>query len=224
MITYERTPEGTLRVHTVLEVGIEDHVVTLDLGAWPIDAPDPAGVLGLASSPVVVLSDARLTDLAIAGAVRSGQAPACVRLRADDPRLGIEMLVAVSQGADVIVIESGGGPQLALARALGGRPLAVLPLGRPDDIARYLAGCLYDVHVPLPTGADALRDGVHAAISTLDLESRHHLVEVDPAPAFAQTETTLAEAPLDAIAAAAAGVLAGRLAVGNRHWRAEAGV
>src|SRR5215218_9869992 len=189
-----------------------------------MDAPDPAGALGLASSPVVVLSDDRWTDLAIAGAVRSGRSPACLRLGADDPRLGIQMLVAVSQGADVVVIETGGGPQLALARALGGRSLAVLPLGRPDDIPCYLSGCPYDVHVPLPTGADALRDGVHAAISTLHLESRHHLVEVDPAPAFAEGGTTFTGAPLDAIAAAAAGVLAGRLAVGNRHWRAEAGV
>jgi len=224
VIVYGRTSAGALRVRTVLEVGVETHDVTLELGAWPEDAADPAGPLGLASTPVVVLPDDRWTDLATAGALRAGRQPACLRLPADGPRLGIQLLVAATEGAEVILIEAGGGPQLDLTRALGGRPLAVLPLDRPEEIGRYLAGCAFDVHVPVPTGDDRFRARVAAAIETFHLEMRHHLVEVDPTPAFAEAGSNPSEVSLDALAAAAAGVLAGRLAAGGRRWRAQAGV
>lgn len=223
MIVYERTGTGDLRARTVVEVGVEDHDVSLDLGAWPRDAEDPAGPLGLASTPVIVLPDAAWTDLATAGALRSGRAPACLRLPAAAPRLGIQLLVAVTEGADVVLIEGGAGPQLDLARALGGRPLAVLPLDRPAAIGAYLAGCAFDVHVPVPSVEEPLRARIGAVIAPLGLEARHHLVDVDPDPAFAEAGIERSDAPLDAIAAAAAGVLAGRLAAGNRRWRGQAG-
>ena len=224
MIAYERTSGDDLVVHTVVDVGIEDHDVTLDLGPWPADAPDPAGPLGLASTPVIVLPTDRWTDLATAGALRAGHRPACLRLPGGAPRLGIQMLVAVTEGADVVLVEAGGGSQLDTARTLGGRPLAALPLDRPDEIGRYLAGCAFDVHVPLPRGDDALRARVLASIGLLQLEARHHLVEVDPIPAFVEAGVDPADASLDALSAAAAGVLAGRLAAGNRRWRTHAGL
>jgi len=224
VIVYARTPAGDLCARTVLEVGVEQHDVTFDLGAWPQDAPDPAGPLGLASTPVIVLPDDRWTDLATAGALRAGHQPACLRLPADAPRLGIQLLVAINEGADVVLIEGGGGPQLDLARALGGRPLAVLPLNRPQDIGSYLMGCTFDAHVPVPTGDDPFRARVADAIAALHLEMRHHVVEVDPNPAFAEAGMDPSGMPLDAFAAAAAGVLAGRLAAAGRRWRAQAGI
>jgi hypothetical protein len=224
VIAYERTSGDGLLVRAVVDVGVEDHDVTLDLGPWPADAADPAGPLGLASTPVIVLPTDRWTDLATSGALRAGRRPACLRLPGDAPRLGIQMLVAVTEGADVVLVEGGGGSQLDIARTLGGRPLAALPLDRPDEIAVYLAGCAFDVHVPLPRGDDALRARVRTSIAALQLEARHHLVEVDPNPAFAEAGVDPATASLDALAAAAAGVLAGRLAVGNRRWRTQAGL
>jgi hypothetical protein len=49
----------------------------------------------------------------------------------------------------------------------------------------------------------------------------HHLVEVDARPALEELGD-LAGDSLSALAAAAAGVLAGRIVVGDRRWRAEA--
>jgi hypothetical protein len=224
VIGYERTSEGGLLAHTVVEVGVEDLPVTVDLGAWPTDAQDPAGPLGLASTPVIVLKDARWTDLATAGALRSGDRPACLRLPGTAPHLGLQLLVAVTEGADVVLVEDGAGPALRDVRALGGRPLAVLPLEDPVTIESYLGGCAFDVHVPLPALEDVSRDRVAAAVADLHLETLHHLVEVDPYPAFAEAGLDPAHASLDAMAAAAAGVLAGRLAAGNRRWRAQVGL
>ena len=63
------------------------------------------------------------------------------------------------------------------------------------------------------------RADVRSAIASLiDL---HHVVEVDPKPAFEELGLDPSQATFGALAAAAAGVLAGRLAVANRRWRAE---
>jgi hypothetical protein len=224
VIAYERTPEGLLEAHATIEVGVEDHDVRIDLGSWPGDATAPAGPLGLASTPVIVLPGTKWTDLATAGALRSGDCPACLRLPADAPRLGLQMLVAVTEGADVLLVEAGSGSALRIARALGGRPLAVLPLETPDGIGSYLEGCELDVHVPVPSVDDPMRERLLALIQPLHLETLHHLVEADPYPAFAEAGLDPTQASLDELAAAAAGVLAGRLAVGNRRWRSQAGI
>jgi hypothetical protein len=118
-----------------------------------------------------------------------------------------------------VVVEGGAGPHLSAARLLGGRPLAAIP--GPDDVAGYLIGCRYDVHVPIPGVDEPLRARVGGAFRPLELERLHHLVEVDPGPAFEEAGFTVEDAPLDALTAAAAGVLAGRLAVGNRRWREQ---
>ena len=46
-------------------------------------------------------------------------------------------------------------------------------------------------------------------------------MEVDPGPAFAHAGLDIGRASLEALAAGAAGVLAGRLSAGNRRWRAQ---
>jgi hypothetical protein len=51
----------------------------------------------------------------------------------------------------------------------------------------------------------------------------HHLVEVDPRPAYDELGLDLGGAGLGQLAAAAAGVLAGRLAARNERWRRDAG-
>ena len=75
--------------------------------------------------------------------------------------------------------------------------------------------------VPVPSLEDPERSLVAECLRPLELEATHHLLEVDPAPAFEQAGVALDGAPLDALAAAAAGVLAGRLAANNRRWRAQ---
>jgi hypothetical protein len=217
------TPVGDslLVVQTTVEVGIERRELTMAIGPWPPDAPDPAGPLGLASTPVIVLPDPIWTDLAIAGVLRAGRHPACVRLPGDAPALGLRVLVAVTEGADVVLVEGGAGPHLRVARALGGRPLAVLPLPDRDAVAAMLDRCGLDVHVPVPSLEDPERSLVAECLRPLTLEATHHLVEVDPAPAFEQAGVHRDRASLHARAAAAAGVLAGRLAMSNRRWRAQ---
>jgi hypothetical protein len=212
---------AVLVARTKIDVGTARHELTMAIGAWPMDAPDPAGPLGLASTPVIVLPDPVWSDLAIAGALRAGRQPACLRLPGDAPALGLQMLVAVTEGADVILVEGGAGPHLLVARALGGRPLPVLPLPDRDAIAAMFRGCDLDVHVPVPALEDPQRAEVSAVLRGLALETTHHVVEVDPAPAFAQAGLAIGAASLEALAAGAAGVLAGRLAAGNRRWRAQ---
>jgi hypothetical protein len=222
VIAFERRSDGVLEVLTTVDVGVTQHVVRMAVGPWS-DGADPAGPLGMASTPVIVLPDTRWTQLAAAGARRAGRRPPWARVPADAPNLGLDLLLAVAQGAEVVVVEPGDGKALALARVLGGRPLAALPLDRPASIGAFLVDCPYDVHVPVPAEDEPLRTAVHHAIEPWALESTHHVVEVDPAPAFAETGIDRATAPLDAHAAAAAGVLAGRLAATNRRWRADAG-
>lgn len=213
--------DSLLVVQTTVEVGIEGRELTMAIGPWPPDAPDPAGPLGLASTPVIVLPDPGWSDLATAGVLRAGRHPACVRLPADTPALGLRVLVAVTEGADVVLVEGGAGPHLRVARALGGRALAVLPLPDRGAVAAMLDGCGLDVHVPVPSLEDPERSLVAECLRPLTLEATHHLVEVDPAPAFEQAGLDLDRTSLHACAAAAAGVLAGRLAVSNRRWRAQ---
>ena len=207
------------RVH--VDVGIDRHELGVLLGPWSADAPDPAGPLGLASTPVVVLPDPVWGDVAIAGAIRAGGQPTWIRVPADGPSLGMQLLVAVTYGADVVIVDGGGGAELRLGRALGGRPLPVLPLPDVEAIRSLFAGCELDVHVPVPSTDEPARARIQGVLAPLELESLHHLVEVDPAPAFEQAGLDMGRASFEALAAGAAGVLAGRLASSNRRWREQ---
>jgi hypothetical protein len=211
--------EAVLVARTRISVGIttREHVVLL--GRWEESrVPGPGGLEGL---PVVVLPDRSATDLVLAGLRRAGRRPAVVVERAGGAAIGPRILDAVAAGTEVLVIDGGAGPELWLARVLGGRPLAALPLDDPDLVRALFAGLDVDVHVPVPTGDDARRAAVRMLLEPLALETMHHLVEVDPMPALEELAVDPATVPFTALAAAAAGILAGRMVVGNRRWRAE---
>lgn len=207
---------------TDVDVGVERFAFTMALGAWPSDAPDPTGPLGLAATPVIVLPDPAWTELAVAGAVRAGRMEAaCVRLPGDVEALGLRLLLAVTDGAEVVLVEGGGAAVLRVARALGGRPLPVLPLPDGDAVTALLGACELDVDVPVPSLEEPGRSLVSSLLRSTALVTPHRTVEVDPGPAFAEAGVDIDRASLEGLAAAAAGVLAGRLAAGNRRWRAE---
>jgi hypothetical protein len=135
----------------------------------------------------------------------------------------MRLLLLVGEGADTVLLDEGAAASLDLARALGGRPIAALPLDRPDDLGGWLADAAYDVHIAIPAVDEPARGELRAMLAPLGLERVHHVVEVDPHPALSEAGMDPAEASLGALAAAAAGVLAGRLAAANRRWRADTG-
>ena len=205
---------------TRVEVGVEVRDEVVLVGRWPAQASDPAGPRGLALTPVVLLPGDRDTDLARAGALRAGGTPTVLILPGDAPALGLQLLVGVREGVDVVLVE-GGGVAVALAvRLLGGRPLAVPPLDDPRALGTFLTGSEVDVHVPVPSLEPPARDAVRDLLAPLELVERHQVLEVDPAPAFVQLGAAIEHATPGQLASGAAGVLAGRLAAANRRWRA----
>jgi hypothetical protein len=208
-----------LVARTELDVGVSTHRIVALLGPWEGEH-DPAGPLGLSSTPVVVVGDA-LASLVEAGARRSGRGPTVAHVGGGEASVGLRLLAAVSNGAGVIALGNGTATHLWLARALGGRPLAALPLQDPAAIASLFQGLDLDVHVPVPACAEPMRGRIRSLLAPMALERMHHLVEVDPTPAFDELGLDVTEAGLDQLAAAAAGVLAGRLAAGNRRWERE---
>jgi Protein of unknown function (DUF3866) len=159
--------------------------------------------------------------------------------------------------ADVIVVADGpgnlgtettwgvsalaSGHALMAAQTLGGRPIPALRVSFADTRERHrgvshhsltiLADvCKVDVNVPVPVLEDeGQRETVWGALRERSLEERHHLVEVDGAPALEELRARGVEVrtmgrgidddPAFFLAAGAAGVLAGRLAAENRRWR-----
>lgn len=205
-----------------LQVGPRTLEIEILLGPWPPDVPDPAGPLGLATTPVVVLGGDAPADLELvrAGILRAGSAPAVLHLRAGVPALGLVLLVGITEGADVAIITEGDGRTLQLVRALGGRPLPALAPSSPGSIGAFLAGCEVDLDVPVPSLDGDARAALREVLRPFALEERHHLVEVDPRPAFDELRRPVPD-DLTSLTLAAAGVLAGRLAARNRRWRAD---
>ncbi|MDP9184368.1 MAG: hypothetical protein M3O29_01710 [Actinomycetota bacterium] len=214
--------DRVLLAQAAVRVGVRTQTVTALLGPWPDGAADPAGPLGLSATPVLAVA-ASWMDLALAGVRRAGRGPAIMMVGRDAPSLGLRLLDGVRDGAEVVAVEDGSGAHLWLARALGGRPLAALPLDDPGAIRQLVADLDLDVHVPVPSCDEPTRGEIRAVLEPLGLETLHHLVETDPIPAFREIGLDPAEASLDALSAAAAGVLAGRMAIGNRRWRSELG-
>lgn len=214
--------DEVLVVTNEIHVGLQTREAEILLGPWPSDVPDPAGPLGLAATPVVVLGGDAAADLELvrAGVLRAGAAPAVLHLRAGVPALGLVLLVGITEGADVGIVTEGDGPTLQLVRALGGRPLPALPLSSPGSIGAFLAGCEVDLDVPVPSLEGDARAALREVLRPFALEERHHLVEVDPRPAFDHLRRRV-PGDLTSLTLAAAGVLAGRLAARNRRWRAE---
>jgi hypothetical protein len=134
---------------------------------------------------------------------------------------GGALLRTAPQGAEVMIVTSGSGRTMNAIRALGGRPLPALPWSSRAAIKELLEGCLVDVDVAVPRLAGTERAALRAAVAALHLDAVHHVLEVDPRPGFDRDAQTKDGPDLDVLGAAAAGVLAGRLAAGSRRWRAR---
>jgi Protein of unknown function (DUF3866) len=133
------------------------------------------------------------------------------------------------------------GHALMAAATLQGRPIPALRVSFADERERHrgvshhsltiLADvCKVDVNVPVPVLRDeAQRSVVWDVLRSRRLDEIHHLVEVDGAPAVQELRACgidvrtmgrgIDDDPAFFLAAGAAGVLAGRLAVENRRWR-----
>ena len=213
MIRYERQASGELTALCEVVVGVERRTFRVPLGTWPDEDP-PAG--GLRGAPVVVLPDHdRLAVVQLAVTRAGGVEPFLV---APD---GGALLRTAQQGAEVMIVTSGSGRTMNAIRALGGRPLPALPWSSPAALTELFEGCLVDVDVAIPRLAGTERAALRAAVAALDLDAAYHMVEVDPRPGFDRDVQTNGGADLDVLGAAAAGVLAGRLAAGIRRWRAR---
>jgi hypothetical protein len=210
VIRYERDGELLVAVAEVV-VGVHDVGVRVALGPWAGPLPDAGGVREL---PVVLLSDDVTAALAAAGATRSGRIePLVTTESAETPAA---LLTAAAEAA----IVSGSTPSTAMwVRGLGGRPLPALPLDDADAAAAFIDALEVDVDVPIPNWSHAARAEARAALVGARSNIVHHLVEVDPRPAFEELGLEIEGASLSSLTAAAAGVLAGRVAAGNRRWR-----
>jgi hypothetical protein len=85
-----------------------------------------------------------------------------------------------------------------------------------------LGACWVDLDVAIPSVDGDLRGRVRDAAEHLGLFADHHVVEVDPRPAL-DGGSDPAGRTLWELAAAATGVLAGRLVSRNRSWRGDDG-
>ncbi|MGH2597437.1 MAG: DUF3866 family protein [Actinomycetota bacterium] len=136
----------------------------------------------------------------------------------------------------------GSGNALNAATSLGGRPIPALRVSFADARERHRGVshhsltilrdvCLVQTDVPVPVlENDEQREAVWNALGSAHLEDRHQLVEVDGQPALDELVARgveirsmgrgVGEDPAFFLAAGAAGVLAGRMAAGNRRWQA----
>jgi hypothetical protein len=134
---------------------------------------------------------------------------------------------------------------LNAAAILGGRPVAALRVSFADERERHRGlshhsitalslVAMASVHVAVPVMEDeSRREAVWSAIRGAGIDDRHQLVEVNGRPAL----DLLAERGIEPesmgrkveddpeffLAAGAAGVLAGRMAAGDRAWRKDRG-
>lgn len=209
----DRDAHGGLVVRSMVRSGLGQLELQVILGPW--EGPDP-DTRGLWQRPVAVVRGRAQVALAVAGIRRSGRLQP--RVVPAGPRLGVELLhddaaASVVDGLDPVTLET--------IRCLGGRPLPALPLGSAGDVGAMLQACRIDLDVTIPSHEDRARVAARDVALALGLEERHHLVEVDPRPAFAELGRRGENASLDETIAAAVGVLAGRLASGNRRWRSQ---
>ena len=138
----------------------------------------------------------------------------------------------------------GSGNSLNAASTVGGKPVPALRISFADPRERHQGlshhsitilrdVCKVDLNVPVPSLEDeAQRRAVWDALRSAKLEETHHLVEVDGRPALDELASLGVEVrtmgrgavddPAFFLAAGAAGVLAGRMAVANRKWRESA--
>lgn len=146
-------------------------------------------------------------------------------------------------GTDTVwgATDIGSAMSLNVAGILGGRPVAALRMSFADPRERHRGVShhsltalrrvvLVSAHVAVPMVEDqARRDAVWNDLREAGLEERHQLVEVTGRPALdlladrgIEVESmgrTAEDDPEFFLAAGAAGVLAGRMAAGDRTWR-----
>jgi uncharacterized protein DUF3866 len=135
---------------------------------------------------------------------------------------------------------------LSVVSILGGRPVAALRVSFADPRERHRAVSHHSltalsrvvtapVHVAVPSLDDEeRREAVWSALREAGLEERHQLVEVNGRPALEllaergiEPESMGRKAREDPeffLAAGAAGILAGRMAAGDRAWNPGKGV
>ena len=214
MIRAEREDDGSIVAVCEVTVGIDTRVVRLPLGRYGRQV-DPGG---LSNIPVVVVSTSGAVAFARAGAENAGRASVDVVHETPEP-LGARLLDGAREAEVVIaatprsaVVEA-----LTAARALGGRPLPAVPLGERDAARDMLDGCWVDLDIAVPSLEGDRRAELRRNLEDLGLFTAHHVVEVDPRPGIG--DRSVATVSLSDLAAAATGVLAGRIAVGNRRWR-----
>jgi hypothetical protein len=186
----------------------------------------------LGGRPVVVLGAEALAPIARAGAVRADRAASvAVILDVDRTALAaigtdVDVVIAIAGRATVVEI-------LGVVRRLGGRGIPVVDIlgGEQPGLAAASLELLADpglgdLNVPVPVvEEDELRRALWDRLRAAGVEDRHHPVEVDGRPALAELHSRglpVADGDLLALAAGAAGVLAGRMAAAARAWTPEA--
>jgi hypothetical protein len=214
MIRVERAADGSPEAVSEVVVGVEARVIRVPLS----DTHAEVGPGGLRNTPVVVITDPELPPLVEAGAGPAGNVAVGI-VEASSGDLGTALLEGARAAEVLLVLETvdGVGDALIGARALLGRPLPVLPLDRPDTVRSMLAACWIDLDIAVPSVDGPQRGGIREVAGALGLFSAHHVVEVDPRPGLGTGSWS--GVGLHELAAAATGVLAGRVAAGNRRWR-----
>ena len=110
-------------------------------------------------NPTKVTAPAALRTRAETFMARSGwDTPLWLETTEDDPGVGM-CEQAVAEGCEVVYVGGGDGTVMAAATALAGSgvPMAILPLGTGNLLAR-------NIGLPLDDEAAALRIGVHGAL------------------------------------------------------------
>ncbi len=215
VIRTRRLSDGTAEVTAGVAVGVETRTVTVPLGPYDGDV-DPGG---LRNTPVVVLTSEALEPTVRAGAERAGPATVRVVEVGAEDRLGARLLEA-AQGAEVLTLVEhidAVAEALVVVRVLRGRPLPVVPFDDRAAAGRMLEGCWVDLDVATPSVEGSQREETRRVGMEVGIFSAHHVVEVDPRAGL--DDLDLGACTLHELAAAAAGVLAGRIASRNRHWR-----
>jgi hypothetical protein len=205
VIRYDRDADGATTAAADVAVGTRVVPFRIPLGAWLDGEPPPGGLSGI---PVVLTGRGAPSGIV----ERAVSAVSGLRTAASDAD-GRSLLTA-DREAGVLLVARANGRAMNVVRALGGRPLPVLPVSRPDAIAALFDGCQVDVEVAIPRLDDGPRATLRATLAPFGLEVRHHVVEVDPRAGLADGEPPT----IEELAAAAAGVLAGRLAAGRRRF------
>lgn len=220
----DRRPDGSVEVVAEITAGTDTRTVRVPLGRSEIEI-DPGG---LRNTPVVVLSEPTLEAMVRTGAERAGHASAARVEQESGAFLGAGLLVSSLTAEVLLVVAEGSaaGTALVVARALGGRPLPVITFDDPVRAQAMLRSCDVDLDIAVPSVDEPVRGTIRDIAGQLGLFSSHHVVEVDPRPGLTPTMgvgvTALASADdpsLNELTAAATGVLAGRVAAGNRRWR-----